>query len=368
VPLRGKPANAIDLLVVVDNSTSMMTSQKLLAAAYPAFLDSLRGSGPVPDLHVAVTTTDMGAGAFTAAVAARAESCSHSNRGAFVTAPRPNPLVPSAACDTAGLNPGATFIQSGPDPSKNNYSGQLEDVLGCLVQQGDDGCGFEQPLAAIEAALGPAAPAGNAGFLRSDAVLAILIVTNEDDCSVPANSELFDPSDAAIDALGTFASFRCTAHGIACPGSQLPSSSGPLAGCAPDEAGAADDPLHSLTPVGHAISFLQGLKPPGQLLFEVLAAPPTPFAVDRTNFVTCENCPELSHSCVADGCNSLACQQDFASPDCSCVFGDPAVRLDAVARALGGGAGFDSICGAGYEGPMRGLASRLRARLGPPSH
>ena len=90
------------------------------------------------------------------------------------------------SCTTTGLDPGATFI-SDVDGVKN-YTGNREDVFGCIAALGESGCGFEHPFASITRALGAdgsPAPAENQGFLRPEAFLFIVIVTDEDDCSAP---------------------------------------------------------------------------------------------------------------------------------------------------------------------------------------
>jgi hypothetical protein len=45
-------------------------------------------------------------------------------------------------------------------------------------------------------------PEGNQGFLRSDARLAVFLVTNEDDCSLPDDSDLADPTTSGISLYG----------------------------------------------------------------------------------------------------------------------------------------------------------------------
>jgi hypothetical protein len=52
----------------------------------------------------------------------------------------------------------------------------------------------------------------NAGFSRSDAHLAIILVTDEDDCSM-LDSVLMQQ---ATDVFGPLQSFRCTAQGVEC--------------------------------------------------------------------------------------------------------------------------------------------------------
>src|SRR5262249_17054929 len=118
----------------------------------------------------------------------------------------------------------------------------LAATFACMASVGDKGCGFEQPLEAAYRALHDPPPE-NAGFLRSEAILAVIYVTDEDDCSAPPDSTLFDP--ARVDTYGALLSYRCTQFGVQCGNPPAPppygSSEGPLTGCAaapnPDGAG-----------------------------------------------------------------------------------------------------------------------------------
>src|SRR5262249_59114045 len=105
-------------------------------------------------------------------------------------------------------------------------------------------------LAAVERALGPNAPSGNAGFLRDYAFLGIVLITDEDDCSAPADSQLFDPSqNSNADPLGPLASFRCTEFGILCGGQSPPRlAAGPLSNCVSNAARAHAAPSHPRGP------------------------------------------------------------------------------------------------------------------------
>ncbi|MEE9383317.1 MAG: hypothetical protein V3V08_07875 [Nannocystaceae bacterium] len=86
------------------------------------------------------------------------------------------------------------------DPKDVNNDGIEDDAvaqaLACLGPQGIDGCGFEGHLEAMMQAIDPNAPHNTAdkSFLRSDAMLAIVFLSDEPDCSVDegANSGLFD--------------------------------------------------------------------------------------------------------------------------------------------------------------------------------
>src|SRR5262249_32949086 len=79
--------------------------------------------------------------------------------------------------------------------------------VGCAIQQGTTGCGVEQHIDAMYFALDKTdAGQPHAGFLSDDALLAVILVTDEDDCSAPKDSWLFDGRAYAGGAtLGTLA-------------------------------------------------------------------------------------------------------------------------------------------------------------------
>ena len=65
----------------------------------------------------------------------------------------------------------------------------------CISTLGTGGCGFEQQLESSFAAVTYQSADGmaNEGFLREDSILAVVYVTDEDDCSA-ANAEMYNPS------------------------------------------------------------------------------------------------------------------------------------------------------------------------------
>jgi len=136
-----------DILFVIDDSGSMADEQTNLQNNLASFITALRDSPVANDFQVAVTTTSVSIwGANTAT----------GEHGSFV--------APVLAGDSPNL--------------VADFQAQV------LV--GTAGFGKEQPLAAIELALSPAllAPgAANEGFLRPGARLAVVILTDEDDCS-----------------------------------------------------------------------------------------------------------------------------------------------------------------------------------------
>ena len=81
-------------------------------------------------------------------------------------------------------------------------------------------------LESVYRALHDPVPVENTGFLRDDALLVIFFVTDEDDCSAPPDSDLFDPSPDGLAKYGVLHSFRCTQWDITCtdPPTILPST------------------------------------------------------------------------------------------------------------------------------------------------
>ena len=91
----------------------------------------------------------------------------------------------AATCTATGLAPGATYISD--IGGVRNYTGNLADVFTCIAALGETGCGFEHQFAAITRALGADGRAARPPRTRASCAptryLAIVMITNEDDCS-----------------------------------------------------------------------------------------------------------------------------------------------------------------------------------------
>ena len=185
----------VDLLIMMDNSGSMSQEQEALAREIPNLVRGLAtgdvdGDGTVDiplvvSLHVGVVTSDMGTGG----VVVRGACERDPNRGDDgVLRSEGNLSLPGCA---ASYDP--AFLEFAP--GSGSADAFAEDVA-CLSTTGTNGCGFEQPLEAMLKAVTPStsdirfvfddrghADGANAGFLRPGALLAILAVTDEDDCS-----------------------------------------------------------------------------------------------------------------------------------------------------------------------------------------
>lgn len=134
----------VDVLWVIDTSSSMDTYQNLLAPQMGLFVDAMNQTGL--DYHMATTTMDMsGSG----------------GRGKFVAAS------------------GTPLILTSQTPN-------LTQILSQRIQLGGNGSPVERGLEAMKAALSaPLASSGgyNSGFLRKNAMLVIVFLSNEDDQS-----------------------------------------------------------------------------------------------------------------------------------------------------------------------------------------
>src|SRR5207302_643174 len=112
--------------------------QAKLAAAFPDLMKVLQSlpSG-VPDLHIGVVSSDMGAGVFGDE---QVPGCRHGGDGGRLQ------VAARGACTLTGLTD--AFISVHADPSTGalvtNYGAQaLSDVFSCVALLGEDGCGFE---------------------------------------------------------------------------------------------------------------------------------------------------------------------------------------------------------------------------------
>ena len=249
---------------------------------------------------------------------------------------------------------GESFLDYDSVDGSSNIVGypasDLSDAFNCMSSVGNEGCGFEHQLESPYRALHDDIPE-NAGFLRDDALLVVVIVTDEDDCSAPDDSDLFVDSPDADAQYGILHSFRCTQWGVSCttpPAPLDPTSTGPFDDCTPlDQADGG-----KLYDVQRYIDFFDrpgGVKAdPSDVIFATIAAPPSPVGVTITTPCADQkaaSCPILQQSCSDQN-----------------VFGDPGVRIAAVA-----GANLNAIqwstCDTPYGGVLADLAQKIVARL-----
>lgn len=157
-----------DILFVIDNSGSMAEEQAAVAAQLPAFVEELKkGAGAGHDFQVGVITTAVYQNAQVNGVINYVEFSEQAGR---------LQAVPIAEAD-GGTSPGTEKILKSDDPA-------LVEKFARLVKQGTSGSGQETPFEAVRRAVATdLANTANAGFLRDDARLLVVVVSDEDDCS-----------------------------------------------------------------------------------------------------------------------------------------------------------------------------------------
>jgi len=167
-PSVAEACRKMDLIFVIDDYVSMSQEQSNLAQNFPAFANTLNTytttTGEQLDYRAAITTTGV-----TADVT-------------FVTPPLPPPFP---------MIPPVHMPQDGDDGVFRQACGMtrrwlertdpmMASTFACAANVGTNGPGLEMPLRASQLAV---LAATNPGFLRTDALLGIVMITDEDDCS-----------------------------------------------------------------------------------------------------------------------------------------------------------------------------------------
>lgn len=270
------PRRDVDILFVVDDSGSMVDEQASLRTNFERFIAVLESlDGGLPDVHIGVITPNLGTSALDGTTAPPTGTCVDRGEAGALRALTDGPAYLSDVDDGSG---GRT----------RNYSGTLTEAFSQIANVGAAGCGIEQHLEAMKRALDGSQPQ-NAGFVRPGAYLAVVIVADEDDCSL-AKSTIFDaPRDASY---GDIVNFRCTSEGVSCdvgnPDLNVP---GAREDCHPDEAST------TIAGVDRYIEFLRTLKAdPRDVVVAGILGTPTPFATTGEKGPT-----TLSPSCRYDG-------------------------------------------------------------------
>ena len=291
-----KPARDLDILYVFDDSFdhgsyARMASQLDVLQARLKDVD-----GQLPNLHVGVTTTDLGTrGAKDPLARPAFDSCAGDGNAAR--------LVTFGA----GL-PSRAYLEDlrGPDGTRvrNFDSNDLGLELGRLTNPApgtaNSGCDFVQPLEAMRRALDPFT---NPDFIRPHALLSVVFLTNDDDCSMN-RAAMLDPADASLGPLSTF---RCVEQGVVCDQPD-PRTPGVRTNCRPREG----SPF--MVDVSEYRKFLEKYKTdPRDVMVSAVVGARDPFEVRNVGV------PWVADSCQGPGGTAK-----------------PAVRIGSLVDSLGG--------------------------------
>ncbi|HET9623223.1 MAG TPA: hypothetical protein VFP84_17740 [Kofleriaceae bacterium] len=335
----------VDVLFVIDDSPSTADKQRNLVNNFPRFLATLSTvQGGLPNLHLGVVTTDLGTSGASGTPGPGigvlgAGGCAGTGK---------NGVLQLFGAPVTGVNFLSDVLQANGTRARN-YTGDLAAAFATMASAGSGGCGFEQPLEAIKRALAPSTQA-NAGFLRLDAYLAVVVLTDEDDCSL-ATPALLDPGNAG--GLGPLESFRCTRFGVTCQGGGATpdqmNQAGAKTQCAPTA-----DRTYLTAPADYA-AFLHALKDdPRKVMVAALMGPPEPVSVELRAASTGQpKIPALAHACTYTAADGVE-------------VADPAVRLRALLDQFPDRSDFESVCAEDLTGPLARIAGLIRSVIGDP--
>ncbi len=327
------PSKDVDILFLVDSSGSMAQEQTELKNRFDVLMQTLAG-GPegLPDVHIGVITPSIGIapntglgncdpsssdkGILGMAHGAQlgpdlAQACIGEGQR-YIVDVRPqgcaverdqgrclSDVCAQAQCDAmakAGERLVLVHDENGC-PRCRNYEGKLEDVFRCLASVGDSGCGFEQQLEAVRMALDTSVTPQNEGFVRDGALLAVVFITDEDDCSAAKPDILFRPDNDAgtcvASELGCRDNLRCFEFGMVCD--QDVRQVGAKTNCRlRDES----DPSALLTPISRYVAFFESKFDPDYTLIASISGPVT----DQVQIeVNSNGHPDVGPSCAQGG-------------------------------------------------------------------
>jgi hypothetical protein len=396
VPL---PVNKdVDILFVIDNSGSMGEEQGRLAADIGALVDVLEDPAVNASYRIGVTTTDNNnpwCGTTSPEAGNLVLSSCRSRTGEFVFGGNPPADATAVACtdlcnvDAIEILPTTTEYDAQPRPrpwlesidGSTNVGGgvSMTDALQCAVPQGIAGCGFEAHLESMYKAFlrSQTDDEEQYGFLRSTAILSIVVMSDEVDCSYNTMYEsIFLPEDQGGNP-GVFwsdpgstspTSAVCWNAGVSCQGSGSPYDSCVAAN--KDVNGSVDvsDSDAVMHPVSRYANYVQELEsikqeytPNQEVLVALLTGVPVSYDGELTYSISLD-ANEQSDFGIGPGCT-----YDDGDPGTPLASARPPVREKEFAEAfeVGGQTNLYSICQETYTGALGAIANSIRDQIRP---
>ncbi len=307
----------VDLLFIIDNSGSMVGEQVQLAESFADFVDVLADAGV--DFRLGVITTGMESEGCGACTVDTPYSCVNESGESGRLQQRLGHLD-SYSNDVAEFS----FEEDeacrivGPD-NLDCFYGAASQAGVALV--GVNGCGYERGLAAMRAALDPQGPHAefNAGFVRPTARLAVVALSDEDDCG-----EVGDISENIAGAGGRLCYYAARGEGPA------GTTSHPFD---------LDQKVYALTPVSSYADFLRDLKySVGLVTFSAIVGVSDPDDPAATRIEYMDDADPSSD--IVSVCSEVGCEGRY----CNAYPGTRYIEL-----ALETGGMVDSICSGDFS-------------------
>ena len=369
-------SRAVDVLFIVDNTGSMREEQALLAASAPRLVSELEAANV--DYRIAVTTTDVGNPWCTATgseqgrlvlTSCRSRLSDFVFEGATTIDATQEACLDACGLDSLVIEATATDEDATPRPRPwieseggvSNVGGgaSVAQALQCALPQGINGCGFEAPLEAMRSAFArfDLPSEDSAGFHRSDALLYVVFVTDEADCSYNRDQEIvFLPEGNrvfwSLPDEGSPTSAVCWNAGVKCTG-----SSPTYDNCVPADYDVDGNELSDADAAANA-----ALHPVSRYTEMAEARGALAAAI---NGVNADGTVTYQDS-LAGTMNDPNYQDNFGiGPGCASIVAEavPPVRVRALVEELDNGPNLYSICNTSYEDALEAIAATIVAQL-----
>lgn len=223
----------VDILFMIDNSPSMSPKQRALATNISKFIQIIEATGA--NYNIGITTSDVGTETMpgvrwggslggscesyegddgvlqSIACSTRSNGSADARNACMSLCPDPN-YVPYLGQRYISKAYGITNVP--PHMQFDPMSGKMVDIgpidaFKCIALVGDGGCGVEGQLEGVKRALDGHRDE-NSGFLRPNSWLAVIYLTDEDDCSVQLTRRSEnDPNTMDCPTGDQNASFNC---------------------------------------------------------------------------------------------------------------------------------------------------------------
>jgi hypothetical protein len=390
----------VDILFVIDNSGSMAEEQATLARNFERLIAELEAEDVDANYRIGVTTTDAGHVAYcgdTGPEKGKLQFASCLGRiGEFQFVEESGPIdrfeeACASICQHEDLEtlPTKTAFdlekRSRPWIERGGQGTNLPDgvtpasAFECFGPQGIAGCGFESTLESMRLALERANTATEAsyGFLRPGALLSIVLVTDEEDCSArndPDFRTVWDPdgdhvfwSETNADAP-TPTSEVCWFAGVECSGGP-----GTYEECHPAnfaiDGGPADAADSVIYDVQEYVSYVQEIEnakreinADAEVLVALLGGVPDNYSTGGADLVYADGVGE----------NADFQRRNGIGPGCQTAAGEavPPVRLRAFAEAFALSDAIEdrnlySVCADDYTPALAQIAEIIGRQLRP---
>jgi hypothetical protein len=390
----------VDILFVIDNSGSMAEEQALLSKNFAAFIGVLEAEDVLANYRIGITTTDSGNPRCPSAQYTPEggnlvlSSClDRVDQGEFTFNSDDFSKTCTDFCTKRNadltVRGTATAVDSEEVPRKwieriektSNIQGVADntEAFQCYGPQGVAGCGFESHLESMYLALAGAQSSkskNNYGFLRDAAILSIVFITDEADCSYnPATKEIFTSNkvfwnDPDVDTAPTSA--MCFKAGVECSG-QAPLYSECHAQDFDSKGAKTTDPSAAvLQPVSKYIDFVKTIEDAKKdidenqrVLISLIAGVPIGYETFEKE-IPYEDLPADDEYQLNFGIGPGCLLGDPNMPEATAV---PPVREREFAEAFLDDPKTErnlySICQDSYKGALESIATKIRDQIVP---